>query len=218
MGCNTAQKEIGGKELLLKACIEFTALSTTNNSEVLTKTAHGLKVGDLVKFSAVGTNTTLDVDVFYFVVEVPTADTFKVAATKMGTAIEADATSAVLAGDFYRSVGGLRSKSFSFNTDGIDITNQESDEWTTLLDKAGIRSFEVSGDGVYTSEQVFQAVFLNARNNKLMCLMFIDVKTSTIFEGCYKITSLEVSGDYDGEGSYSISASSSGPIRVETLV
>jgi len=80
------------------------------------------------------------------------------------------------------------------------------------LDYAGIRSLSVSGSGVYTNETVFQAVRTKAYTNALTCLMFIDTVTDDIVESCFKITSLEVGGDYDAEGTYSISAESSGEV------
>lgn len=213
MDCNTAQKEIGGKEILLKACeeAEYTTDGTTAN---ITSTGHGLKIGDVVNFKAVGSINNLLTSVFYYVVAV-TTNTYQVSATIGGTAIIPSAAVTDLAVDHFKSVGGLRSKSFSFQSESIDITNQESNEWKTILDLAGIRSFNVSGSGVYTAEAVFQKMFTNARNNKITCLMFIDVKSMTIFAGCFKISSLEVSGDFDAEGQYSISADSSGEIVVQ---
>ena len=205
------QNEVGGKDLLLKAA-KLVNVATTDTEEGVFTVGHGLKVGDVVKFSAVGANTVFNTTNFYFVVEVLDVDSYKLSATKGGTAIEADATEATLAAYAYQTLGGLRSKTFGFTSDGIDITNHDSDEYTKLLDGAGIRAFNVSGSGVYTNETVFQQVFTRAKANELQRLMFIDVKASRVYEGLYKVTSLEVSGDYDGEGSYSISAGSSGAL------
>lgn len=213
--CNVAQNEIGGKELLLKACEDIN-VETEDTSEDITATAHGLKVGDLVMFTEVGANTVINTNDFYFVKSV-TANTFKISATRAGVAIEMDADEAVLAILGFKTVGGLRSKSFAFNTEGVDITTADSDEWKVMLDGAGLRSFSISGSGVYTNQPVFLSVFEKARANSLICLMFIEVKTDTIFEGCFKITSIEVSGDYNAESNYSISAESSGQITVATL-
>ena len=56
----------------------------------------------------------------------------------------------------FKSTGGLRSKSMDFSAEGIDITNEESDEWKVMLDKAGMRSMEISGSGVYNNYPVFK--------------------------------------------------------------
>jgi TP901-1 family phage major tail protein len=210
MGCNTAQNEIGGKELLLKAC-QLKTYTTDGTTADITSTAHGLKVGDLFSPLDVATITNLDVGVFYFVTAV-TANTFQVALTQGGTAIIPDDNVTALECDVYKSLGGIRSKSLAFQAEGIDITNQESDEWKTMLNGAGIRSGTISGGGVYNNNEMFQLIEDKFFANELTCLMFIDVKTYRIYAGCFKITSLEASGDYDAEGQFSISAESSGPI------
>lgn len=212
--CNTAQNEVGGKDLILKKCKEFTAVSTTNTSSDITVTAHGAKVGDIVKFTAVGALTVVNVDDFYLVHTVVDANTIKVKATPAGAALVMDATSAVVELLLFRNLGGLRSKEFSMSSEAVDITNVDSQEWKSMLDGAGVRSASMSGSGVWTNEAVFQEFFQDFLNNRLTCLALIDVKSGRIYEGCFKISELTVSGDYDAEGSYSVSAESSGPVTV----
>lgn len=213
--CNTTQNEVGGKELLLKVCKEILVTSTV--SATLTSVAHGLKVGDIIRPTTIGANTVIDIGGFYFVKTVPSADTFTISETRLGAAIAMDDAETGMAWDAFQNFGGLRSKSFSFNSEGIDITNQDSDEWKNILDGAGVRSFSVSGSGVYTNEDVFQDAQESALNNALICMMFIDVKASRVWVGCMKITSLEISGDYDAESNYSISAESSGAVTVQVI-
>jgi TP901-1 family phage major tail protein len=213
--CNTAQNEMGGKELLLKACVSATVATTV--SSVLTSIAHGLKVGDIVKFIEVGANTSINTTTFYYVKTILSDDTFNISATRTGAAIAATAVEASLDVQLFKSTGGLRSKSLSFSAEGIDITNEESNEWKVMLDKAGIRSLEISGSGVYNNYTVFQSLVDAFLTNQLTCLMFVEVKTGKLYEGCFKLTSLEISGDYDAESNYSISASSSGPITIAVI-
>jgi TP901-1 family phage major tail protein len=212
--CNTTQKEIGGKDLILKKCKEYLNVGTTATSSSITVTAHGAKVGDVVKFTDVDGNTTVNVDDYYAIVEVVDANTIKVAAAPGGVAIVLDDTSAVVDLLIFRTLGGLRSKEISFSSEAVDITNVDSDEWKSMLDNAGIRSASVSGSGVYTSEVVFKEFRTEFLANTLTCLMFLDAKSKEIIEGCFKISELSVSGDYDAEGQYSMSAESSGPITI----
>lgn len=214
--CNTTQNEMGGKELLLKACVEV-SVATTSSSDNLTITAHGAKVGDIVKFGAVGSNTVINTTTFYYVKTIVDANTIEISATRSGAAIVMDATAAALDADLFKSTGGLRSKSISFSAEGIDITNEDSDEWKVMLDLAGIRSLEISGSGVYNNYEVFQSLVSKFLANQLTCLMFVEVKTGRLYEGCFKLTSLEISGDYDAESSYSISAASSGPVTTAVI-
>jgi TP901-1 family phage major tail protein len=209
--CNTVQKELGGKDLLLRTCKQLT-VSTTNADENITSVGHGLVVGDIVKFRSVGANTVINADDFYFVVAAGT--TFQVSATPGGAAITMDDTEAGLIVDAYVLVGGLRSKSLSMSSEAIDITNQESGEWKTMLDGSGVRAVALSASGVYTSEEHFRLVRTAFLNNALICFMLQDTKNDELIESCFKVSSLEISGDYDAEGEYSISADSSGPVTI----
>lgn len=209
--CNTTQKELGGKDLLLRTCVDKT-VATTNLASDITLNNHGLVVGDIVKFAEVGANTVIDTDTFYFVKSVTDANNFKIATLPTGTAITMDATEASLDVDAFLLLGGLRSKSLSFSSDAIDITSQESQEWKTMLDGSGIRSCSFSGSGVYTKQTAFASLRTAFLNNKLVCLMLQDTKNNELIESCFKISSLEISGDYDAESQYSISGDSSGPV------
>ncbi len=175
---------------------------------------HGAKVGDIVKFTAVGANTIINVDDFFIVHTVVDVDTIRVKATLTGAALIMNATSAVVEALVFRNLGGLRSKEFALSSEAVDITNVSSDEWSSMLDGAGVRSASMSGSGVWTNEPVFQEFFQDFLNNRLTCLALIDAKAGRVYEGCFKITELSVSGDYDAEGQYSVSAESSGPVTV----
>lgn len=216
MFCNTTQKELGGKDLLLRTCLEKT-YSTIATGTDITVTGHGAEVGDIVAFQDVGASTSLDpstpsAPMFYFVVSVSDANRFAVATLPGGTEIVPGVIITAQKLDLYKLLGGLRSKSFSFSSDSIDITSQESQEWKTMLDSAGIRSASFSGSGVYTSQTAFAALRTAFLTNKLTCLMLQDTKNNELIEGCFKINSLEISGDYDAESQYSISGDSSGPV------
>lgn len=207
----TTQKELGGKDLLLRVSVVKT-FSTTTSQSAITSTAHGLVVGDIVKFQSVGSATSINTTSFYFVKTVADANTFTVATLPTGSAIVIDATITSASLDAYLLVGGLRSKSFSFSSNSIDITNQESNEWKNTLDGSGLRSCSMSGSGVYTSQAAFIAVRTAFLTNALINFMFQDTKNNELVEGTFKVSSLEVSGDYDAEGQYSISADSSGAV------
>jgi TP901-1 family phage major tail protein len=212
--CNTTQKEIGGKDLILKKCKEFLNVSTATTTSPITVTAHGSKVGDIVKFTNVGTLTVVNINDFYSIKEVVDANTIKIAASPGGTALIMDTTQATADVLIFRTLGGLRSKEFSFKSESVDVTNVDSGEWKAMLDNSGMRSVSVSGSGVYTSEEVFVEFRTDFLNNALTCILLLDAKTKELYEGCFKISELSVSGDYDAEGSYSVSADSAGPVSI----
>jgi len=223
------QNEVGGKQLLLKVCQEFTGIDVSSGDTALDiGTNHGVLVGDLACVTDLGDgtgDTGLDTLLtgggkkFYFVIDVGTDDSITLSESRStDDAVSIAAASQGLKVDIYRNLGGIRSKSMGFSSEGIDITSQDSDEWNKILDGAGVRSFEVSGSGVYTNEDVFQDLRARAMLNELSNLMLIDVKVDRIYEGLFKISSLELSGDYDSESSYSMSATSSGEVKVYKLV
>jgi len=210
--CNTTQNEIGGKDLIVKKCKAYLAKATTATTAPITSVAHGLKVGDVVKFTAIDANTVINLVSFYAVITVPTADTFTIALAPGGTAIVMDDTSTTI--DFlgYRTLGGLRTKSMSFSSEGVDVTNVDSQEWKVMLDNSGVRAASFSGGGVYTAETVFREFRADFLANANTCVMLLDAKSKEVIEGCFKITEMEISGSFDGEGEYSVSGESSGPI------
>jgi len=212
--CNTTQKEIGGKDLILKKCKQFDNVATVTTTSALTVTAHGSKVGDIVKFITVGTLTIVNTTSFYTVHTVTDANTIKLALSPGGAAIVFDTTQSTADILLYRTLGGLRSASFSFSSEAVDITNVDSNEWKSMLDNAGVRSASVSGSGVYTSEAVFTEFRTDFLSNALTCILLLDAKTKELYEGCFKISELEISGSYDAEGEYSMSAESAGPVTI----
>lgn len=216
MNCNTEQKEVGGKDLLLKACKDFTA-ATTDNSESITITAHGAKVGDIVAFKEVGALTVFDVGIFYYVKEIVDANNLKLSLNKSGAAIEADATEASLDVAVFRGVGGVRSKSKSFNAEAIDITSEDSNEWKKTLDQAGMRSLSMSVEGVVTNSDNYNTVEDNAHANKLQCLLFINTKVGKLVECCFKVTSIETTGPHDAEATFNMSFESAGEPTFATI-
>lgn len=218
--CNTTENEKGGKDLLLKICSETevgTSETTTDDpTELITDAAHGLAVGDLIRFPAADLGTIDDVtaDIFYFVKEIVSTTKFTIAATPGGTAIEFGFGIADLGVEVFKSIGGLRSNGFSFASDAIERTNRGSNQWREIVDEAGIRSVSISGSGVYTHESNWKTMRNAAFAGVLVCLAFIEAQLGEIYSGCFKITAIEGAGEYDGESSFSMSAESSGRINI----
>lgn len=213
------QNETGGKDLLLKIAETLqvdVAIGTADTPTNVKATAHGLTVGDLFAFSSAlpATVTEVTAGVPYFVVAVPTADAFKISAEPGGSAITFTHAVTDDNGDAFSTLGGLRTSKFSFSADGIDITNHGSAQWKKILNGAGIRSLALSGDGVYNNADNFNTMEQNAMANTLMKMAFCDVKQGKIYHGYFKVTKVEGSGPYDGEGTYSLSADSADQISV----
>lgn len=217
MSCEIAtQKETGGKFLHLKLCLDKT-FGTITTQDVLTITNHNLKINDIVKFDAVAANTTITITDYYYVVAIVDANKVQISNTKGGVAIVFDATGAPT-GVVFTSVGGIKSKEFAFAATAIDITNSDSDEWKSVLDEAGQRSVVASGSGVFGDSIAFTELQSKFLINKIVKLMFIDLKASKGFVGFFKLTQLKMSGDYNAEGKYDFSSESSGEVSLIPVI
>ncbi len=215
--------EKSGKDFLLKIAESMTA-SVTGGTQFLSA-AHGLKAGDLV-WPSESEGTTLLTSRPYFVVdgtvdgtqnELSNSSQFQLALTPDGSPLTIDATDATFNFVAYKTIGGLRSSSQSFSADDIDVSNHGSNQWKTLKAGAGMRQFAISGSGVYTNATNYRAMEASAFANALVSLAFIELDGGRIYSGSYKINSLEASGEYDGEASFSMSANSSGTVSVAQL-
>jgi predicted secreted protein len=212
--------ERAGKDLILKikSTLEIDVLVGTGDvPSNLLATAHGKSVGDVVYFDTVpGTVSEVQVNTPYYIKEVAD-NSFKISATVDGAAITFAASITNLNISVYSTVGGLRTSSLSFGSDAIDGTNYGSNQWRKIIEDAGIRRMDVSGDGVFTDDQNFEDLQDSAMDNEHVDLVWIDVKTGMLFKGEFKIPSFELGASYDAEGTFSMSAESSGPVSVKRV-
>lgn len=124
--------------------------------------------------------------------------------------IGADASAAASA-DTYTTVGGLRSTSISLNQETVDVTTMDSSNARELLADAGVETVSISGSGVFTdaaSESTLRTAFGGA-NIPNFEIIIPDFGT---YQGKFQIASLEYSGEYNGEVTYSVTLESSGSV------
>lgn len=116
----------------------------------------------------------------------------------------------------YTTIGGLRTKSLSFNGESIDITNDDSSGWMQILDGQGINSVEVSGSGVFTDEQGFHRIW-EAWENKTLTYCKLTIPSFRTIEAKFKVTSISAAGEYNGEVTYDLTLQSSGVPFITTV-
>ena len=119
-------------------------------------------------------------------------------------------------GTTYVTVAGLRSTSITLNDEAVDVTNKDSGGNRTLLADAGVHSMSISGSGVFTdatTEETMRAA-MNATTFKNFQVLIPNFGTYT---GAFMVSSLEYSGEYNGEVTYSFSLESSGAITYATV-
>lgn len=112
----------------------------------------------------------------------------------------------------YVTVAGLRTRRITFNQQSVDITDSESaGRWRELFGGSGVRRCGVTGSGIFkdaaSDETVRQHFFDGVTFN---CqLVMPDFGT---IEGPFLITSLEYSGNHDGEVTFETAMESAGEL------
>lgn len=112
----------------------------------------------------------------------------------------------------FNTIGGIRSKSISFNAETVDVTDNDStNKWRELLAGAGIKTASISGSGVFkdsASEEDVRGYFFGGTHQDYQ---FIIPDFGTV-EGPFQVTSLEYAGEHNGEATYSMTFESAGAL------
>ena len=115
------------------------------------------------------------------------------------------------AGDF-ETIAGLRASRITFNAETVDVTNLGSQgRWRELLSGAGVRSAAISGSGVFrddATDERARAIFFAGEIPDFEVI----IPNFGIISGAFQITSIEYSGQHDGEAVYELSLASAGAL------
>lgn len=115
-------------------------------------------------------------------------------------------------GGTYRVVAGLRTQSISLNAEAVDITNSSSTgRWREYLDGCGVRSASMSGEGPFMDDLGQNAVVDAVMNNQLRMGKIL-VPGLGVFEGTWKVTTAELSGEYNDAVMFNQTYESAGEI------
>jgi TP901-1 family phage major tail protein len=118
--------------------------------------------------------------------------------------------------EVFTTVAGLRDTSISINAETIDVTNKDSARVRTLLANAGIKSFSISGSGVFTDSATEQLILTNFSAATFLNYQFL-VPDYNTFTGAFQVSSIEYAGSYNGEVTYSMSFESAGAVTIATV-
>jgi TP901-1 family phage major tail protein len=118
----------------------------------------------------------------------------------------------------FETVAGLRATRISFNAESVDVTSLESQGgWRELLVGAGVRSASISGSGVFkdadTDERARQ-IFFDGETPDFQVV----VPGFGVIQGPFQITSIDYSGNHNGEATYELSLASAGALTFTALV
>ncbi|MCO5063117.1 MAG: phage major tail protein, TP901-1 family [Rhizobiaceae bacterium] len=114
--------------------------------------------------------------------------------------------------DGYVTVAGLRSRKLAFNSQTVDITDQDSaGRWRELLAGAGVQRASVSGSGIFKDAQSDAKIREAFFAGEISGWQVIVPDFGTV-QGPFQITALEYSGSHDGEVSFEIALESAGEV------
>lgn len=121
-------------------------------------------------------------------------------------------------GGLFETAAGLRATRISFNTESVDVTSLESTGgWRELLGGAGVKTASISGSGVFKDESTDERVRQIFFDGETPSFQVIVPGFGTI-EGPFQVTSIEYSGNYNGEATYEMALASAGEITFEAFV
>lgn len=115
----------------------------------------------------------------------------------------------------FETIAGLRASRITFNAETVDVTNLGSEgRWRELLSGAGVRSAAISGSGVFRDEATDErarAIFFAGEIPRFQVI----IPDFGVVAGAFQITSIEYSGQHDGEAVYEMSMASAGALAFE---
>lgn len=110
------------------------------------------------------------------------------------------------------TVAGLRSKRLAFNAETVDVTDAESaGRWRELLGGAGIQRASLNGGGLF-KDQASDALVRSAFFAASIVIFQVVIPSFGTISGPFQITSLEYSGEHNGEVRFELALESAGQL------
>jgi TP901-1 family phage major tail protein len=117
----------------------------------------------------------------------------------------------------FETIAGLRASRISFNAETVDVTNLGSEgRWRELLSGAGVRSAAISGSGVFrdsATDERARAIFFGGEIPAFQVI----IPDFGVVEGPFQISSIEYSGNHDGEAVYELALASAGALSFAAI-
>lgn len=110
------------------------------------------------------------------------------------------------------TVAGMRTKTLAINSETVDVSDSDSTgQWRELLANAGIKSMTITGEGVFKDSNSEATLIAAALSGNLISMEFTFPGSGT-FSGDFQVSQAELSGEYNGEATYSFTFESGGAI------
>lgn len=215
-----------GLSFLLKTLAAGIAATVNATTDLVTMTAHGLLAGSPVVFTTTGVLPALASGTFtankVFYAGTILANTFSLHLTKAagiagtGGLDFTDTGSGTHTGKPLITVAGMRTTAFTIGGEEVDITTKDATAgWRDLLAESGVTTFAITAAGVYQDDVTLQNMRI-AVITKVLDTYSLVFESGDEYFGFFQVLSVEQSGEFNGEVTYSISLESSGEIQIIT--
>jgi TP901-1 family phage major tail protein len=116
----------------------------------------------------------------------------------------------------FTTVAGLQDTSISINQETVDVTNKDSSRVRTLLAQGGVKSFTITGSGIFQDNATEQSVLTAFDGASFTNYQFL-VPDYNTFTGAFQVTTLDYTGTYNGAVQYSMTFESAGAVTIATV-
>lgn len=113
-------------------------------------------------------------------------------------------------------IAGVRTKTVTINGEPIDVTSDDDSGFRTLLASAGLRSIDLSVEGV-TKDATLRAIVAGV-SSQLLTDISIEYPNGDTIDGDFYLVNIEESGEYQDALTFSASLQSSGPFTYTPAV
>lgn len=113
-------------------------------------------------------------------------------------------------------IAGVRTKTVTINGEPIDITSDDDSGFRTMLATAGLRSIDLSVEGV-TKDSSLRAIVAGV-SSQLLTDISIEYPNGDTIDGDFYLVNIEESGEYQDALTFSASLQSSGPFTYTPAV
>jgi len=116
----------------------------------------------------------------------------------------------------FTTVAGLQDTSININQETVDVTNKDSSRVRTLLAQGGIKSFTISGSGIFTDSASEQSVLTAFDGSSFTNFQFL-VPDYNTFTGAFQVATLDYTGTHNGAVQYSMTFESASTVTIATV-
>lgn len=117
----------------------------------------------------------------------------------------------------YQTVGSARTKTMKIADEAVDVTTADSsNQWRELLANAGVKSMEITINGIFGDDTYINLVHTLCTAGTIRNWQLTHPSWGT-YTGAFHIDSFELTGDYNGALEYSASLSSAGELTFSAL-